>query len=60
MNKKTEQTEVVKIRLRSAACFAVATGAILLGIHAHVVTPVMGAVLVAAVWVLFAVAAVTR
>ena len=47
-------------RLRSAACFAVATGAILAGIHWHAVTPTAGAVLVAAVWVLFAVAAVTR
>ena len=47
-------------RLRSAACFAVATGAILCCIHTRAITPAMGAVLVAAVWVLFAVAAVTR
>jgi hypothetical protein len=46
--------------MTSAVCFAVATGAILVAIHAHVVTPVMGAVMVTMVWALFAVAAVTR
>jgi hypothetical protein len=47
-------------RLKSAACFAVATGATLLAVVLHIIPALAGVWCVAIIWGLFWIAAATR
>ena len=46
--------------MTSAACFALATGAIWAFVHWHALNPLDGIILTVLVWALFAIAARTR